>query len=205
MLLLISSGRGPAECEWAVTNITDKIISELEKQSVQVSIVESVDGYNKGTHCSILLSCEGNDLYCKSLCGTMQWIGRSPYRPTHKRKNWFVGVSEVPEPDSMPELDIRYLTFTTMRASGPGGQNVNKTDSAVRVVHNPTGLSATSQEERSQLQNKKVAVMKLARMFHERNKASQAAAEQAAWDNHNNLERGNAIRVYEGDKFKLKG
>lgn len=204
MLLLITSGRGPAECEYAVANIAKKIVAELENKNISATIIETVDGYNEGTYCSVLLSVTGGDAYCRSICGTMQWIGKSPYRPNHKRKNWFVGVSEVPEPETMPELDTKYLTFTTMRASGPGGQNVNKTDSAVRVIHNPTGLTASSQEERSQLQNKKVAVMKLARMFHERNKASQAAADQAAWDNHNNLERGNAIRVYEGDKFRSK-
>jgi len=204
MLLLITSGRGPAECEHAVTNITKKIICELEDQHATVTLVEAQEGYNANTNSSILLSVTGLDAYCNGLCGTFQWIGQSPYRPNHKRKNWFIGVSSILEPEAMPELDPKNLTFTTMKSSGPGGQHVNKTESAVRVIHNPTGLTATSQEERSQHQNKRIALMKLARLFYDRHNQELKEADVEKWNNHNNLERGNAVRIYEGEKFKLR-
>ena len=96
------------------------------------------------------------------------------------------------------EEDVRYQT---LRASGPGGQHVNKTDSAVRATHGPTGLATLSQDQRSQFANKKIARLKLAMLLEERRREGAAGGKRALWGQNRELERGNAVRSYEGVKF----
>ena len=88
------------------------------------------------------------------------------------------------------------LRWETMRASGPGGQHVNRTESAVRVSHVPTGVQATAAEERSQHRNRKLALARLAEKLEELNAARTAAAQEERWRAHRKLERGNAMRVF---------
>jgi peptide chain release factor len=87
-----------------------------------------------------------------------------------------VGVALAPEPDLVPDLKAEDIDYQTLRASGPGGQHVNKTDSAVRATHRPTGLVATAQEQRSQHANRKLARLKLAMMIEEQRGASRDQA-----------------------------
>lgn len=127
-----------------------------------------------------------------------------PVSPLHKRRNWFVGVQPVridEQPADLRKEDIRYQTF---RASGPGGQHVNKTDSAVRAKHLPTGLVVSSQDQRSQFANKRIARLKLAMLLDDRRRADQAGGKRALWDHNRELERGNAARTYEGDRFRRR-
>lgn len=92
----------------------------------------------------------------------------------------------------------------TMRASGPGGQQVNKTESAVRVTHIPTGLTVVAREERSQHMNRKLAVARLGELMKSQEKSAELQGKRDRWQQHNELERGNPIRTYEGTEFKRK-
>ena len=88
--------------------------------------------------------------------------------------------------------DIRWQT---MRASGPGGQQVNKTESAVRVIHLPTGTEATAMEERSQHRNRKLALARLMQKLKQLDATRFGQARHERWRAHQELQRGNPVRV----------
>lgn len=203
--LQVTSGEGPDECGWVVARVMEAIVQEAAAKGYRAEVLEAAAGGRPGLLKSALVSVEGEGLpeWLKQWEGTVQWIGRSAFRPHHKRKNWFIGVTcqAAPEATDIRESELR---FECMRSSGPGGQHTNKTESAVRVTHVPTGLNAVGQEERSQHMNRKLAVARLYAKLEQRQQAAQQAIEQARWEDHHSLERGNPVRVYEGQEFRLK-
>ena len=196
--LQVSAGHGPAECAWAVLRAVERIENDAAAAGLEISTLEVEPGPEPGTAQSILLSLtgtEGVDRFVAAWRGTVQWIARSPFRPEHKRKNWFVGI-EVLEPPAAARFDPRDVRFETMRASGPGGQHVNRTESAVRVTHVPTGLQASASEERSQHRNKALAVARLSRKLENLKDQQRGESERGRWRAHQALERGNPVRVF---------
>ncbi len=202
IILHLTAGKGPDECRWVVTHLAKAFISEGTRQGVVCQILDA----EEALPASLLLSVSGDtaQAFVRERTGTILWVGSSPFRPLHKRRNWFVSVAPAPSPEEVPDLRDSDIDFQTMRASGPGGQHVNKTDSAVRAIHRPTGLVATAQEQRSQHANRKLATLKLAMMLEERRSEAKDEARREHWSTHQNLERGNAVRTYMGPDFKLK-
>lgn len=208
ILLQLSANTGPEECCLAVRKALTSLIDEATALTVRVEVLEQVAGERPGNLRSVLLALEG--VHAHALAqrwqGSLQWVCASPYRPGHKRKNWFIGA-ELFEPDapaSTQALQDKDLRFETLRASGPGGQHVNKTDSAVRATHVPTELSVKVQTERSQQANKRLArallACKLALLTQDA--IGQSRAERRI--QHHQVERGNAGRVFLGEAFQLQ-
>jgi peptide chain release factor len=197
----ITAGQGPAECAWAVVKVLEQIQKEALAASLEFRTVEIEPGPERGTAYSALVSISGGDAlepFAKSWIGTVQWTASSPFRPLHKRKNWFVAV-DVFEPVDETMFNPKDIRWETMRASGPGGQHVNRTESGVRATHVPTGVQATAMEERSQHRNRKLALARLAQRLDEMNAKRHLEARGQRWRAHQRLQRGNPIRVFRQD------
>lgn len=194
--LQITSCRGPAECCRVVALVLEKIVRQGQRKGLKVDIIEREIGSANQTLLSATISIEGvgSDDLVDEWEGTVQWIAQSPYRIYHKRKNWFIGVHSfvLSENQEATECDIRY---ETLRASGPGGQHVNKTESAVRAVHIPTGMSVLASDQRSQWQNKKLATERLLMKLSSWTMEQVMIQTQENWSNHNYLQRGSPVKV----------
>jgi peptide chain release factor len=203
--LQITAGRGPVECRLAVARLILVLQKEARAVGLAYEVLYAVADNEFGAVGSALLSVEGVGAraFGDRNRGSVLWVCPSPVRPGHKRKNWFVGVELLAPPDAgNVVLRTADVVFEAMRASGPGGQHVNKTESAVRATHKPTGLVATAREERSQAMNKKLALARLATMLAEGAEVAKANAERDRWAQHDALERGHPVRTFEGPAFK---
>lgn len=190
--LQITSGRGPAECNLAVKHITERILAEGPNGKMICpmpdSTIISLDGPG-ATDCA------------QRWLGTILWV--CPLREGKSRKNWYVAVREITLPDkSSPELREENLKWETMRASGKGGQHVNKTNSAVRLTYIPLGISVKAEDERSQHQNRAIALERLKEKLKAEHEKMLAVALATIWEFHNQVERGNPLRTFEGQEFK---
>jgi peptide chain release factor len=206
--LSISSGNGPEECAYAASLTVKVLLQEIQnlpQKNINAEVLESEPSLVKGNIKSALIALEGDgaERFISSWLGIIKWIWKSTYRPHHKRKNWFVSVKPYFMPETDNEFSLSEVRFETAKAGGPGGQYVNKTETAVRAVHIPTGKSAVARGERSQLMNKKLALARLASLFADEKKHKEQQNHSELRHTHWELERGNPIRVYDGETLKL--
>lgn len=204
--LSINAGAGGTEaCDWAL------ILSRMyqrwaAKRGWKVEVLDTVDGEVAGIK-SITLKLAGSFAYgyCKAEKGVHRLVRISPFDSNARRHTSFASVDVSPEVDDEIAIEIRpeQIRIDTYRASGAGGQHVNKTDSAVRITHLPTGIIVSCQSERSQLQNKETCMKLLRAKLYEkeveerRSKIEQLGGEkkEIAW--------GSQIRNYVFQPYTL--
>lgn len=197
--LSIHAGAGGTEaCDW-----TDMLLRMYmrwaENSGYKYEIVEYVPGDEAGAR-SVTLHIKGKYAYgyLKSEIGVHRLVRISPFDANKRRHTSFAGVDVLPEIDEKIEVDINPadLKIDTYKAGGPGGQHVNKTSSAVRITHLPTGAVVQCQQDRSQLKNRKTAMNMLRAKLYQMEEMKRKAEIEKSYDEKGSIEWGNQIRSY---------
>lgn len=193
----ITAGRGPVECARAVTLVAREMVKSIPNLAMF-----DAEPHKSEPDCYMSITFVSDTKIPESVVyeweGTVLWQSTAnPYRPGHRRKNWFVGVHFIDELE-LPEIDEKDIAYSSCRSSGKGGQNVNKVETSVRATHIPTGISVRSSEERSQFQNKQTARQRLLLKLINVNAESEAASQKENWARHDSLVRGNPVRKFSG-------
>ena len=167
-IVQITAGRGPVECMYVVSKILKLFLKACNNAKIEAQVTQRVSGSQTNTLVSAIVLAKGKSLeaFLDTWQGSILWVCKSPYRKFHKRKNWFIGVFEM-EQNSIKKLNQKDITYEAIRSSGPGGQHVNKVSSAIRATHLPTGISVKVMDTRSQIQNKKLAKLRLEKAWDE--------------------------------------
>ena len=201
----VTAGVGPAECQRAAAWVAEAIRAEATGLGLACEVLEAEPGEGPGQARSVLLDVDdaAAAAWLRSWEGTVAWLCPSPYRPGHRRKRWFVGVAVLAPPaaSAWRPADVR---IEAMPPGGPGGQHANKTASAVRATHVPTGVSAVAREARSQGRNRALALARLAARLAAGDAAEAAEARTERWLAGHALARGNPVRTYEGQGFERR-
>ncbi len=205
-ILELHPGAGGTEsCDWCAM-LYRMYTRYAEKKGYKVSVLDYLPGEEAGIK-SVTLLVEGDKAYgyLKSEKGVHRLVRISPFDSGARRHTSFASLDVMPQFNDEIEIEIKPedLEISTMRASGAGGQHINKTDSAVRIVHKPTGIVATCQNGRSQHENREEAMRVLkSRLYQleieeQEKKMAQIKGEQAA------NEWGSQIRSYVMHPYSL--
>jgi peptide chain release factor len=193
----LSSGQGPRECERVLWHLLKLFEAEAAQLGLSTELLEAHAGIEKKSFRSLLIKVEGAQLngLKAQWSGSLSWRGKSPFRPFHKRQNWFVQAHFLSLPTA-DEFDLNRVRYEALRGSGPGGQHVNKSSTAIRATYGE--FSVLCQEERSQAQNKQLALARITRLIKEQQEQKLNETKAGSRQLHYQLERGNASRNFSG-------
>jgi peptide chain release factor len=202
-LIQITSGRGPLECQWVTAKVLKTFLEEAKQNRIEYEIIHLESGDENLTLKSVTLLLKGKELsdFLKNWVGSICWIGKSTFRKLHKRSNWFIGIFEL---ENAPKIDFneKAIQFQAVRSQGSGGQNVNKVNTAVRATHIPTRESVFVQDSRSQLENKRLSIIRLKEKVMAGYILALEEKMKETWNQHLRVQRGNPIRTFSGTDFK---
>lgn len=205
VIFTIHSGSGGTEAQDWANMILRMYTRYFDANGFKYSEIEFLPGDLIGVK-TVTLEVTGEYAYgfLKSETGVHRLIRISPFDSAHKRHTSFASVYVMPEVDDIEiVIDQKDLRIDTYRASGAGGQHVNKTDSAVRITHVPSGLVAQSQSQRSQMLNKEAAMKMLkARLYQEKLEEEKAKLSEIE-DNKKEISWGSQIRTYTFHPYNL--
>ncbi len=197
--LTIQSGAGGTESQDWAEMLLRMYSRWAEQRNYRTNVVEVSPGEEAGIR-SATLQLEGDFAYgyLKAERGVHRLVRQSPFDAGHRRHTSFARVDVVPvlEEAEEVEIDPADLRIETFRAGGHGGQHVNKTDSAVRITHGPTGIAVSSQNQRSQHQNREVAMQVLRARLLERELAESESEQARLRGELKAVDFGSQIRSY---------
>jgi peptide chain release factor 2 len=198
-LLSISAGAGGTEAtDWAEM-LLRMYLRWAEQHRFRTEIVDQTEGEQAGIK-SVTVAVDGRAAYgwLRAERGVHRLVRISPFDAQNRRQTTFALVEVLPEVDDDVEIELNWdeIRVDTFRSQGAGGQHVNKTDSAVRLTHVPTGIVAQSQNERSQTQNKEMAIKVLKARLLERALEEKEAEIRKLKGEHVEAGWGNQIRSY---------
>lgn len=197
--LFIQAGAGGTEAQDWAQMLARMYARWAERHGFSCEVIEEHEGDTAGIK-NITYRISGDRAYgwLKNEIGVHRLVRISPFNANGKRQTSFASVDVWPDVDDSIEIDIneKDLRIDTYRSSGAGGQHVNKTDSAVRITHLPTNTVVTCQNERSQIQNKEMAMKMLRSKLYELELQKRAEEENAALAAQKKIEWGSQIRNY---------
>ena len=203
----IQAGSGGTEAQDWASMLLRMYIRYCERKGYRVEILEESPGEVAGIK-SASIKVDGDYAYgyLRTETGVHRLVRKSPFDSNVRRHTSFASVFVYPEVDDSIEVDINPadLRVDTYRASGAGGQHVNKTDSAVRITHLPTNIVVQSQTDRSQHRNRAEAMTMLKSKLYELELRKRQEAQQKLEDSKTDIGWGHQIRSYVLDQSRIK-
>ena len=203
----IQAGAGGTEaCDWAAM-LLRQYLKYCEKKSFKTEVMEETEGDVAGIR-SATIKVEGDYAFglLRTETGVHRLVRKSPFDSAGGRHTSFASLFVYPEVDDSIEIDINPadVRTDTFRASGAGGQHINKTDSAVRLTHLPTNIVVQCQNDRSQHRNRDEAWQMLRSRLYEHEMRIRMAAQQKLEDTKTDVGWGHQIRSYVLDQSRIK-
>lgn len=205
-ILQINPGAGGTESQDWAAMIMRMYLRYGERQGFKVNVIEQQEGAEAGIK-SVSIEFDGEFAfgYLKGENGVHRLVRLSPFDSANRRHTSFASVYVYPIVDDSIEIAVNPadISWDTFRSSGPGGQHVNKTESAVRLKHEPSGLVIECQEGRSQLKNREKAMKMLKSQLYEIELRKKQDAQQDVEDGKMKIEWGSQIRSYVMHPYKM--